>query len=338
MRDNLEDFHGRQLPSAFEINRGKSFLGEIFRPLKRVGVYAPGGTAAYPSTVMMCVVPAKIAGVKDIELVSPPKGGKVNPDILAAAFVAGASELTLVGGAQAIAALACGTESVKKVDKIVGPGNAYVASAKKQVFGLVDVDSIAGPSEILIIADGYACPEYIAADLLSQAEHDRRASAILITTSENLAKKVIIEVEARLKNLPRAEIALSSLENYGGIILAESLEKAAELSDSFAPEHLEILTAEPEKVFKLTKNAGTVFLGEYSPEPLGDYLAGVNHVLPTGGTARFFSPLSVRSFMKSTQYVKFDENGLKGAAEDIIYLANREGLAAHAEAVKARNI
>ncbi|MEG1427752.1 MAG: histidinol dehydrogenase, partial [Oscillospiraceae bacterium] len=311
--------------------------GQRIRGLHRVGVYVPGGTAAYPSTVLMNVIPAKIAEVGEIIMATPPgMNGKVNPDIIAAALVAGVDRVFLMGGAQAIAALAYGTETVPKVDKIVGPGNIFVAVAKKQLYGTVDIDMIAGPSEILIIADEKANPKFLAADLMSQAEHDKMASAILITTSEKIATLTAKELARQVAALSRKEIIEEALENFGAIIVCETKENAIEFANELAPEHLEVCCDNPMEYIGKLDNAGSIFLGDYSPEPLGDYFAGANHVLPTSGTARFFSPLSVDSFIKKTSFIYYPKQALLEAADDIIRLANTEQLTAHANSVAVR--
>lgn len=336
--ENIKDFHMRQKQeSRFNTSDKGVILGQRVRPLKRVGIYVPGGTAAYPSSVLMNAIPAKIAGVEEVIMATPPgKDGKPNPDILAAAAVAGVDRVFLVGGAQAVAALAYGTQSIPKVDKIVGPGNIYVATAKRLVFGKVDIDMIAGPSEILIIADGTANPKFLAADLMSQAEHDPLASAVLITTDEKVAKGCLAELEILIEDLSRKDIIAKALKDYGAIIVCESLKQAIGLADEFAPEHLELCVENPLEYLGLINNAGSVFLGHYSPESLGDYYAGPNHVLPTDGTARFFSPLSVESFTKKLSFIFYTEDALEEAADDIILLAKAEGLTAHAKSVEVR--
>ncbi|HWQ07319.1 MAG TPA: histidinol dehydrogenase [Feifaniaceae bacterium] len=337
--ENIRAFHQMQVRQGFCIqNPDGSYLGQKITPIERVGLYIPGGTASYPSTVLMNAIPAKIAGCEQIFMVSPPsKNGKIASPILAAAKLAGVDRVFQVGGAQAIAALAYGTETIPKVDKIVGPGNAYVAEAKRQVFGRVSIDMIAGPSEILIIADESANPAFLAADLLSQAEHDALASAILITPSLALAKRVSEEVERQLKLLPREKIARASIENNGKILIAADLASAVALSNRLAPEHLELCVSEPEALLEQVKNAGSVFLGSYSPEALGDYLAGPNHTLPTGGTARFSSPLGVDDFIKKTQYTFFTPEALASLSGKIAVFARAEGLEAHARAALIRN-
>jgi len=337
-KKNIYTYHEKQKREGFEIKKEDGIiLGQKITPIKRAGVYVPGGTAAYPSTVLMNVIPAKIAGVEEITMVTPPqKDGKVNPVILAAAKIAGADKIYKVGGAQAIAALAYGTESIKKVDKIVGPGNAFVAEAKKQVFGAVNIDMIAGPSEILIIADNKAKAKNVAADLLSQAEHDKMATAILITTSLSFAKEVSAELEKQLPLLPREEIARASIDTNGKIIVASSIEEAIEISNEIAPEHLEVCVENPFNYLPLIKNAGSIFLGLYCPEALGDYLAGPNHTLPTSGTAKFSSPLGVDDFIKKSAYSYYTEEALKKVADKIKYFADKEGLQAHGKSAVIR--
>ena len=336
--ENITDFHRRQKEQGF-INPCENgcILGQKVRGLKRVGLYVPGGTAAYPSSVLMNAIPAKIAGVEEIIMVTPPlKDGTPNKDILVAAALCGVDRVFLSGGAQAIAALAFGTKEIPKVDKIVGPGNIFVATAKKLLFGIVDIDMIAGPSEILIIADETAKPKFVAADLMSQAEHDKLASSTLVTTSEKLAEDTVMELEKQVKELSRAEIIKSSLENFGAIIICDNTDKAVEIANLIAPEHLEVLLQNPMEYLGRLDNAGSIFLGQYAPEPLGDYYAGPNHVLPTSGTARFFSPLSVSSFTKRSSYIYYTEDALKNAKDDIVLIAEREGLTAHANAIKVR--
>ena len=312
-------------------------MGQRIRGLKRVGIYVPGGTAAYPSSVLMNAVPAKIAGVQEIIMVTPPgKDGNPNPNIMAAAAVAGVDKVFLVGGAQAVAALAYGTQRIPKVDKIVGPGNIFVATAKKLLYGVVDIDMVAGPSEILIVADSTADAAFLAADLMSQAEHDMRASAILLTTSESLAKNTLREIDRQIKTLVRQEIIQKSFDDYGEIIVCDNLRQALDFANELAPEHLELCVAEPLKYIGMVDNAGSVFLGNWSPEPLGDYYAGPNHVLPTSGTARFFSPLSVDSFVKKSSFIYYTPEELKKAKDDIMLLAETEGLTAHANSIKVR--
>ena len=329
---NIREYHSRQLREGFRYERENCLLGQRIRPLKRVGLYVPGGTASYPSSVLMNAIPAKIAGVEDVVLVTP----KRNPDVLAAAYLAGVDRVILVGGAQAIAALAYGTESVPRVDKIVGPGNVFVATAKKIVFGACDIDMIAGPSEILIVADGTAEPAYLAADLMSQAEHDRLASAVLLTTEEGIADRTIAELEKQCARLGRAEIIRASLSAYGAAIVCPDLGTARDLANEIAPEHLELMIADAERYVEQFDCAGSVFLGKYAPEPLGDYFAGPNHVLPTNGTARFASPLSVDSFVKKYSYIRYTEEAFRRAAPDVERFAEREGLTAHANSIRVR--
>ena len=337
--ENIRAFHGNQVREGFRLGATEQGIvtGQKVTPIERVGLYVPGGTAAYPSTVLMDAIPAKIAGCKTIVMVTPPgKDGKVAPAILAAADVAGVDRIFKVGGAQAVAALAYGTESVPKVDKIVGPGNAFVAEAKKQVFGVVSIDMIAGPSEILVVADATCNPVFVAADLLSQAEHDRNASAVLVTDSIALAEAVRDELERQIPRLPRKEIARASIDKNGKIIVAEDLLQAIEVSNEIAPEHLELSVENPLDYLDAVKNAGSVFLGKYCPEALGDYFAGPNHTLPTGGTARFSSPLSVDDFVKKTQYVYYTEDALAKVSDKIARFAGKEGLDAHARSVTVR--
>lgn len=335
---NIRDFHQRQLQQSWLTTKSNGvILGQRVRGLKRVGIYVPGGTAAYPSSVLMNAIPAKIAGVEEIIMVTPPgKDGKPNPDIMAAALVAGVDRVFLMGGAQAVAALAYGTQTVPKVDKIVGPGNIFVATAKKLLFGTVDIDMIAGPSEILIVADKTARADYLAADLMSQAEHDILASAILLTDSDELANEVNIELKKQSASLKRRDIIEKSLKNYGAIIVCRNINEAVEFANILAPEHLEVCCENPMEYVGKLDNAGSVFLGNYSPEPLGDYFAGPNHVLPTSGTARFFSPLSVDSFIKKSSFIYYTKNALLDAADDIIRIANAEGLTAHANSIIVR--
>lgn len=336
--DNIRDFHMRQKQQSWiEPKENGVILGQRIRGLQRVGIYVPGGTAAYPSSVLMNAIPAKIAGVKEIVMVTPPgKDGKPNPDILAAAKIAGVDRVFLIGGAQAVAALAYGTETVPKVDKIVGPGNIYVATAKKLLYGTVDIDMIAGPSEILIVADETANPRFLAADLMSQAEHDVLASAILLTTSERVANRTLEELERQMQTLSRRDIIERSLDDFGAIIVCNTMEEAVSFANELAPEHLELAVQNPMDYLGKVDNAGSVFLGHYSPEPLGDYYAGPNHVLPTGGTARFFSPLSVDSFVKKTGFMYYTEQALREAKDDIVCLAEAEGLTAHANSIEVR--
>ena len=336
--ENIAAFHHRQKEQGFiDPHDNGVILGQRVRGLERVGLYVPGGTAAYPSSVLMNAIPAKIAGVKEIIMVTPPlKDGTPNKDILVAASVCGVDRVFLAGGAQAVAALAYGTEEIPKVDKIVGPGNIFVATAKKLLYGKVDIDMIAGPSEILVVADETADPKYLAADLMSQAEHDKLASSILITTSEEIADKTIAELERQVKDLSRREIIEQSLSDFGAVIVADCLECAIELANELAPEHLELQVDNPLQYIGMIDNAGSVFLGKYAPEPLGDYFAGPNHVLPTSGTARFFSPLSVNSFTKRSSFIYYTEQALLDAKDDIVCIAEREGLTAHANAIKVR--
>lgn len=335
--ENIATFHRAQLRQGFEIKGDGFVLGQKVTPLESAGLYVPGGKAAYPSTVLMNAVPAKIAGVNRIVMVTPPlQNGKIKPEVLVAAKIAGVSEVYKVGGAQAIAALAYGTESIKKVNKITGPGNIYVAAAKKLVYGDCGIDMIAGPSEILIIADGDADAENVAADLLSQAEHDELATAVLITNSMDLAQNVCAALENRLKNLARRAIAQASIKNNCKVIVTDDLESAVQLSDELAPEHLELAVKEPFELLKKVRNAGSVFLGYNTPEPVGDYYAGPNHTLPTGGTAKFSSPLGVEDFIKTTQYVYYTREKLRESADDIVMFANSEGLTAHAQSVSVR--
>lgn len=336
--ENITKFHEKQKPNGYVMTEKNGvILGRRVRGLDKVGLYVPGGTAAYPSSVLMNAIPAKIAGVGEIIMVTPPlKDGTPNKDILVAAALCGVDKVFMCGGAQAVAALAYGTEEIPKVSKIVGPGNIFVATAKKLLYGTVDIDMIAGPSEILIIADDTANPKYLAADLMSQAEHDKLASSILITTSERVAKETAEELERQVKTLSREEIIRYSLENYGKIIIAKSMEQACEIADSLAPEHLEVVAENPLEYIGKLDNVGSLFLGQYSPEPLGDYYAGPNHVLPTSGTARFFSPLSVDSFIKKSSYIYYTEQALREAKDDIVLVAEREQLTAHANAIKVR--
>ena len=341
MRDaaaNIEAYHKNQVRQGFEMHKdGGIVLGQKITPLAKVGMYVPGGTAAYPSTVLMNSIPAKLAGVGEIVMVTPPmRDGKVNPAILCAAKIAGVDKIFKIGGAQAVAALAYGTESVPCVDKIVGPGNAFVAEAKRQVYGKVAIDMIAGPSEILVLADGKSNPAYVAADLLSQAEHDKMASAVLVTDSEQLAYAVQAEVERQLALLPREQIARPSIDNFGKIIVCSDLWQAIEVSNRIAPEHLEICVDNPFDYLDKIENAGSVFLGRYCPEALGDYYAGTNHTLPTSGTAKFSSPLSVDDFIKKISYTYYDQNAIQKAAPDIALFARKEGLDAHARSAEIR--
>ncbi len=337
-KNNIYDFHLRQAQQSWMTTKSNGvIMGQRVRGLKRDGIYVPGGTAAYPSSVLMNAIPAKIAGVEEIIMVTPPgREGKPNPDIMAAAAVAGVDRVFLVGGAQAIAALAYGTQKIPKVDKIVGPGNIFVATAKKLLYGVVDIDMIAGPSEVLVVADKTAKPSYLAADLMSQAEHDKMASSILLTTSMDIAKATVKEIERQIKYLARQEIIEQSLNDYGEIIVCENLDQAIDFANELAPEHLEMCVEEPLKYIGRLDNAGSVFLGSFSPEPLGDYYAGPNHVLPTSGTARFFSPLSVDSFIKKSSFIYYTRPELEKAKDDIIKLADTEGLTAHANSIKVR--
>lgn len=337
-KENIYNFHLRQAQQSWlRTEENGVIMGQRVRGLQRVGIYVPGGTAAYPSSVLMNAIPAKIAGVKEIIMVTPPsKDGSPNPDIMAAAAVAGVDKVFLVGGAQAVAALAYGTEKIPKVDKIVGPGNIFVATAKKLLYGVVDIDMVAGPSEILIVADKSAKPAFLAADLMSQAEHDKLASAILLTTSSDIARATAREIDRQIKFLERQEIIAESLDKFGEIIVCENLDQAIDFANELAPEHLEMCVEEPLKYIGRLDNAGSVFLGNYSPEPLGDYYAGPNHVLPTSGTARFFSPLSVDSFIKKSSFIYYTEAELSKAKDDIVKLADTEGLTAHANSIKVR--
>lgn len=335
--ENIRSYHKHQLRNGFTVSEKDGVvIGQTVIPLERVGLYVPGGTAAYPSSVLMNCIPAKIAGCKEIIMTSPARDGKINDAILTAAKVAGVDRVFKLGGAQAVAALAYGTDSVPRVDKIVGPGNAFVAEAKRQVFGQVAIDMIAGPSEILVVADGTCNAEYVAADMLSQAEHDKMASAVLVTDSPELAKAVSFELERQIPLLPREEIARASIDNNGKIIITESIEKAVEIANEIAPEHLEICTDNPFDYLSSVKNAGSVFLGKNCPEALGDYFAGPNHTLPTSGTARFSSPLSVDDFIKKTQFSYFTAEALEKVGRKVERFANEEGLAAHAKSVEVR--
>ena len=336
--ENIRAFHSKQVRNSFVIaDKPGVILGQKVTPIEKVGIYVPGGTAALSSTVLMDTIPAKIAGCPQIVMTTPPgKDGKINPAILAAAKIAGADKIYKVGGAQAIAALAYGTESIPKVDKIVGPGNAFVAEAKKQVFGRVAIDMIAGPSEILVVADGKSNPAHVAADLLSQAEHDKLASAVLVTDSEELAEAVSAELEKQIPLLPRAEIARASIDNNGKIIVAEDLMAGIEISNEIAPEHLELMLDNPFDYLDAVKNAGSIFMGRSCPEALGDYMAGPNHTLPTSGTARFSNPLSVDDFVKKSQFSYYTAEALSGVAEQIHYFANQEGLQGHGRSVMIR--
>ena len=335
---NIENFHKRQVQQSWLTTKENGvIMGQRVRGLERVGLYVPGGTAAYPSSVLMNAIPAKLAGCGEIVMTTPPsKDGKPNPDIIAAAKIAGVDRIFLMGGAQAVAALAYGTEQVPKVDKIVGPGNIFVATAKKLLYGVVDIDMIAGPSEILVLADKTADPKFLAADLMSQAEHDRLASSILLTDCDALAENVIAELGRQVKTLSRKEIIEESLENYGAIIVCSDMAQAVDFANELAPEHLEVCCENPMEYVGKLDNAGSVFLGNYSPEPLGDYFAGPNHVLPTSGTARFFSPLSVDSFVKKSSFIYYTEDALRADSADIVRFAEVEGLTAHANSIKVR--
>jgi histidinol dehydrogenase len=345
-KENITVYHEKQVKLGYEIKKENGVvLGQVVRGLARVGIYVPGGTAAYPSTVLMNAIPAKLAGVEEIIMVTPPvikknKGlepaCKANPDILAAAYLAGVDRVFLAGGAQAVAALTFGTESFPAVDKIVGPGNIYVATAKKLLYGQVDIDMIAGPSEVLVLADEDANPKYIAADLMSQAEHDPMASAVLLTTSEKIAQSTIKEIRIQIERLERRQIIEQSLSNFSALIVCGSTEEMLRISNAIAPEHLELMVKDPMDLLPEIKNAGSVFLGEYAPEPLGDYLSGTNHVLPTSGTARFSSPLGVDSFIKKMSYTSYTREALDKDREDIVIIAEKEGLGAHANSIRVR--
>ena len=337
-QENIAAFHHRQKTQSFIDARPDGvILGQRVRGLKRVGLYVPGSTAAYPSSVLMNAIPAKIAGVEELIMVTPPSGGgKANPDILTAAAICGVDRVFLMGGAQAVAAMAYGTESVPRVDKIVGPGNIFVATAKKLLYGTVDIDMIAGPSEILIMADSTANAAYVAADMMGQAEHDKMASAILLTTDRKLAEDTVKEIERQIENLSRKDIIAKSLADYGAIIICQNEDQMVDIANELAPEHLEVQVREPIRLLGRLDNAGSVFLGEYTPEPLGDYYAGPNHVLPTSGTARFFSPLGVDSFVKRSAYLCYSKQAMSQAAEDILTIAAKEGLSAHANAISIR--
>lgn len=336
--ENIREFHKKQKQQSWlDTQENGVILGQRVRGLEKAGIYVPGGTAAYPSSVLMNAIPAQIAGVKEIIMVTPPaKNGMPNPDIMAAAYIAGVDRVFLVGGAQAVAALAYGTESIPKVDKIVGPGNIFVATAKKQLYGVVDIDMIAGPSEILIVADETANPKFLAADLMSQAEHDVLASAILLTTSEEIANETITEIYKQVETLERKDIINKSLDDFGAVIVCETMEEAVQFANDLAPEHLELCAKNPLEYIGRLDNCGSLFLGNYAPEPLGDYYAGPNHVLPTSGTARFFSPLSVDSFVKKSSFIYYTEDALRDARDDIVKLAETEGLTAHANSIKVR--
>ena len=335
---NIEDFHRRQVQQSWLTAREDgTILGQRIRGLERVGLYVPGGTAAYPSSVLMNAIPARIAGVKELIMVTPPpKNGGFNAAVMAAAYIAGVDRVYLCGGAQAVAALAYGTATIPKVDKIVGPGNIYVATAKRLLFGQVDIDMIAGPSEILVLADKTADPAYLAADLMSQAEHDVLASAILLTDSEEIAQETLAQIEKQITALSREKIIRRSLEDYGVVIVCRDMEEAVAFANRLAPEHLEVMCDQPMEYIGRLDNAGSVFLGQYSPEPLGDYFAGPNHVLPTSGTARFFSPLSVDSFIKKSSFISYNQKALEAAREDIVAIAMAEGLDAHANSITVR--
>lgn len=334
---NVRRYHQEQKPNSWMTYREKgSILGQSIIPLDRVGIYVPGGTAAYPSSVIMNAVPAAVAGVGEIIMMVPPKNGKINPYVLVAAKAAGVKKIYKIGGAQAIAAMAFGTETIPRVDKITGPGNIFVTLAKKEVYGHVDIDMLAGPSEILIVADKTADPVYTAADMLSQAEHDPLASSIVITDSEELAQQVAKEAEAQLSKLPRKEIAQASIDRNGLIVVADDMMQAMRFANVSAPEHMELLTEQPFQLLPYVRHAGAVFLGAYSPEPLGDYFAGPNHVLPTGGTARYYSVLNVETFMKRTSVISYTQDALSDVSDDIIRLAETEGLQAHANAIRLR--
>ena len=334
---NIKSFHEKQKLSSWVSQEAHGvILGQLARPLRSVGVYVPGGKAIYPSSVLMNVIPARVAGVEQIVMCSPVPGGELNPYLLVAADIAGVSEIYKIGGAQAVAAMAYGTATIPKVDKIVGPGNIYVATAKRYVFGQVDIDMIAGPSEVLVIADDTADPVFVAADLLSQAEHDELASAILVTPSRSIAEKVNAEVDRQMKTLIRKEIAAKAIDRFGVIVLVKDLAEAAEVSNSIAPEHLELSVEKPFELLALIKNAGAIFLGHFTPESVGDYVAGPNHVLPTGGTARFFSPLSTDDFMKKSSLIFYTKEGLDKVGEAVMQIADVEGLEAHGNTIRVR--
>lgn len=336
-KENISEYHRNMLEKTWMYERKDgSILGAKVTPLERVGVYVPGGKATYPSTVLMNILPAKVAGVSEVIMVTPATENRLNEVVLAAAYLAGVDRVFKIGGAQAVAALAYGTETIPKVDKIVGPGNIYVALAKKIVFGTVDIDMIAGPSEILVIADRFANPEYVAADMLSQAEHDELASSIVITDDMKLAEKVAIEVEKQLNELPKKNIAEKSLKDFGAIIVVNDLDEACKLANEIAPEHLELYVSTPFEYLNKIKNAGAIFLGEYTPEAVGDYVAGPNHTLPTNGTARFFSPLGTYDFVKRSSIISFNKNALLKVGENIVEIAKAEGLDAHANSVIKR--
>ncbi|WP_027626275.1 histidinol dehydrogenase [Clostridium lundense] len=335
---NIEKYHNKQIRNSYTFYEGEDIvLGQIVNPIEKVGIYVPGGSAAYPSTVLMNAVPAKIAGVKEIIMITPPnKQGNIKESILVAASIAGVDKIYKVGGAQGIGALTFGTETIPKVDKIVGPGNIYVTMAKRKVSGFVGIDMIAGPSEILIIGDRYTNAKYVAADLISQAEHDEMAAPILVTSSQILARNVIKELEIQVNNLQRKDIIKKSLQNYGAIIITNCLSESIDIANEIAPEHLEILTKNPFEIYRRIKNAGAIFLGEYSPEPVGDYFAGTNHTLPTSSTARFSSPLSIDDFIKKTSLVYYSKEALRKSKDSIIRIAEDEGLTAHANSIKVR--
>jgi histidinol dehydrogenase len=334
---NIRSFHEKQKISSWVSQEADGvILGQLARPIRSAGVYVPGGKACYPSSVLMNVIPAKVAGVEQLVMCSPMPGGVLNPYILVAADIAGVSEIYKIGGAQAVAAMAYGTATVPKVDKIVGPGNIYVATAKRYVFGQVDIDMIAGPSEVLVIADDSADPSFVAADLLSQAEHDELASAILVTTSRNMAEKADAEVERQMAALIRRDIARKAIDRFGAIVIVETLQEAAEVSNAIAPEHLELSVEKPFELLALIRNAGAIFLGHFTPESVGDYVAGPNHVLPTGGTARFFSPLSTDSFMKKSSLIFYTKEGLDKVGEAVMQIADVEGLEAHGNTIRVR--
>lgn len=333
---NIFAFHEKQKQQSWIDNQGTRIMGQRVLPLRRVGLYVPGGSAAYPSSVLMNAIPAKVAGVESIVMVTPPKNDGINPAVIYAAQVAGVSDIVTVGGAQAVAAMAYGTESIEQVDKIVGPGNIFVATAKRLVFGTVDIDMFAGPSEVLVIADEKANPAYVAADFMSQAEHDPMAASVLVTTSEKLVDEVRKEIEKQIKTLSRADIIEKSLLSYGSAVIVDTLDEAATVSDIIAPEHLELMVENPFELLGKVRNAGSVFLGANSPEPLGDYFAGPNHVLPTNGTARFSSALSTDSFVKKSSYLYYSEAALNESADDIIRFASAEGLTAHANSIAVR--
>lgn len=337
-KDQIIEFHKNQVDKSWSLFKDNGvIMGQMVRPIERVALYVPGGTASYPSTVLMNALPAKLAGVKDLVIITPVKeDGKVNPVIIAAAKVSGVNTIYKFGGAQGVAAIAHGTQTIKKADKIVGPGNIYVATAKKLSYGLVDIDMVAGPSEVLVIADENANPKYIAADLMSQAEHDKLASALLVTTSKDLVAKVNVELKRQMAYLSRTEIIEESLTNYGGAIIVGDLDEAFDVSNYLAPEHLEVLVDNPVNTLPKIKNAGSIFLGEYTPEPLGDYMSGTNHVLPTGGTAKFYSALGVYDFVKYSSYSYYPKNVLGGFKDDVIKFAKSEGLDAHANSVAVR--